>query len=86
MENGFRVYQIRGEGNRHLVDLRMILELPVAEIVEGISVLSPVGLIVSKIISYHSRRGKPKAGTDYRDLGMLLLRFPELRDEILESW
>lgn len=82
---GFRIYQIRNEGNRHLVDLRMIAEFPATETIEDILVLSPVELIASKIISYHSRKGKPKAGTDYRDLGMLLLRFPELKEKISEN-
>lgn len=27
----------------------------------------------------NTRRGKPKAGTDWRDLGMLLVRFPDLK-------
>ncbi|MFZ4677339.1 MAG: hypothetical protein ACOYM4_16890 [Nodosilinea sp.] len=27
----------------------------------------------------HQRRGKPKAGTDWRDIAMLLLAFPELK-------
>lgn len=79
---GFRVYQLRSEGNRHLVDLRAIEILPNAETIENIRVLSPVELIVSKVISYHSRKGKPKAGTDYRDLGMLLLRFDNLKEEV----
>ncbi|HEX9961124.1 MAG TPA: hypothetical protein VGB00_09345, partial [Pyrinomonadaceae bacterium] len=39
---GFRVYQIRSEGNRHLVDLRMISEFPATETIENILVLSPV--------------------------------------------
>ncbi len=82
---GFRLYQIRSEGNRHLIDLRMISEFPATETIEDILVLSPVELLASKIISYHSRKGKPKAGTDYRDLGMLLLRFPELKEKVLES-
>lgn len=82
---GFRIYQIRNEGNRHLVDLRMISEFPETETIEDILVLSPVELLASKIISYHSRRGKPKAGTDYRDLGMLLLRFPELKEKVSET-
>lgn len=82
---GFRIYQIRSEGNRHLIDLRMISELPATETIADILVLSPVELIVSKVISYHSRRGKPKAGTDYRDLGMLLLRFPESKEKVTES-
>ena len=81
---GFRVYQIRSEGNRHLVDLRMVSELPSTEKIEDILVLSPVELLASKAISYHSRKGKPKAGTDYRDLGMLLLRFPELKKKVAE--
>jgi hypothetical protein len=45
-------------------------------------VLSPAELIVSKVISYHSRRSRPKAGTDWRDLAMLLLRFPELKGKV----
>lgn len=79
---GFRVYQLRSEGNRHLVDVRAIEQLPNTETIENIQVLSPVELIASKVISYHSRKGKPKAGTDYRDLGMLLLRFDDLKSEV----
>ncbi len=82
---GFRIYQIRSEGNRHLVDLRMVSEFPATERIEDILVLSPIELLASKIISYHSRKGRPKAGTDYRDLGMLLLRFPELKGKVSES-
>lgn len=84
-EKGFRVYQVRSEGNRHLVDLRMISEFPATETIEGILVLSPVELMASKIIAYHSRKAKPKAGTDYRDLGMLLLKFPELKEKVAEN-
>ena len=82
---GFRIYQTRKEGNRHLVDLRAVDELPNAETIENILVLSPVELIASKVVSLQSRKGKPKAGTDYRDLGMLLLRFPELKEKVLET-
>ena len=82
---GFRIYQIRSEGNRHLVDLRMMSEFPATEKIEDILVLSPVELLASKVISYHSRKGKPKAGTDYRDLGMLLLRFSELKEKVSEN-
>ncbi len=78
-DKGFRIYQVRSEGNRHLVDVRVEDSLPESTTVEDISILTPVELIVSKIFSYESRRGKPKAGTDWRDLGMLLLRFPELK-------
>lgn len=79
---GFRIYQVRAEGNRHLVDVRMVEELPPAQQVENINILAPVELIISKLIAFHARKGKPKAGTDWRDLGMLLLRFPELKTEI----
>jgi hypothetical protein len=41
--------------------------------------MAPVALIASKVIAYQQRRGKPKAGTDWRDLAMLLLQFPELK-------
>ena len=82
---GFRVCQLKNEGNRYLIDLRAVTELPKTEMIENILVLSPVELMASKIISYHSRRGKPKSGTDYRDLGMLILRFPELKEKVSEN-
>ncbi len=78
---GFRVYQKRKEGNRHLVDVRLVAEFPQTEIIENISILSPAQLIASKIVSYQSRKGQPKAGTDWRDLAFLLLKFPELKAE-----
>ncbi|MGI8545350.1 MAG: nucleotidyl transferase AbiEii/AbiGii toxin family protein [Aridibacter sp.] len=78
---GFRVYQKRKEGNRHLVDVRLVAKFPTTEIVENISILSPAELIASKIVSYQSRKGQPKAGTDWRDLAFLLLKFPELKTE-----
>lgn len=81
---GFRVYQVRSEGNRHLVDIRQVNELPQTEKIENLLVLSPAELIASKVISYNSRRGKPKAGTDWRDLAVLLLQFPELKSETSE--
>ncbi len=76
---GLRLYQIRKEGNRHLADIRSEQALPETEVIENLQVMSPVELIVSKVLSYESRRGKPKSGTDWRDLGMLLTRFPELK-------
>lgn len=78
---GFRIYQVRSEGNRHLVEVRAIGELPDTETIENVLVLSPAELISSKVVSYHSRRGKPKSGTDWRDLAVLLLQFPELKSE-----
>ncbi len=78
---GFRVYQKRKEGNRHLVDIRLVSEFPKTEIIENISILSPAELIASKIVSYQSRKEQPKAGTDWRDLAFLLLKFPELKTE-----
>jgi hypothetical protein len=44
-------------------------------------VISPPELIARKVMSYHSRRGQPKSGTDWRDLAMLFLAFPELKSE-----
>ncbi len=83
-DKGLRIYQVRKEGNRHLIDVRLVAEFPDTETIEDIQVLSPVELIISKVISYHSRRGKPKSGTDWRDLAMLLLRFPELKEKVSE--
>ena len=76
---GFRVFQVRKSGNRHLVDLRPVETLPVAERIAGVLVMAPAELIASKVIAYHQRRGQPKSGTDWRDLAMLLLTFPDLK-------
>lgn len=38
-------------------------------------------LIARKLLACQQRRGRPKAGTDWRDLAVLLLAFPELRVE-----
>jgi hypothetical protein len=76
---GFRVYQNRKEGNRHLVDVRIQNELPATIVVEDVRVLTLIELIVSKVLSYDARRGKPKSGTDWRDVAMLLRRFPGLK-------
>ena len=78
---GYRLFQIQKARNRHLVDLRAAESLPHAERIEDVLVMSPPELIAHKVISYHARHGQPKAGTDWRDLAMLLLTFPELKKE-----
>src|ERR1044072_5059042 len=35
----YRVFQIRKEGNRHLVDVRPVTKLPNAELIEGVQVI-----------------------------------------------
>src|SRR5438046_5335534 len=78
---GYRLFQIQKPRNRHLVDVRNTASLPHAERIEDVLVVSPPELIAHKVISYHARRGQPKSGTDWRDLAMLLLTFPELKQE-----
>ncbi|MFL6211900.1 MAG: nucleotidyl transferase AbiEii/AbiGii toxin family protein [Pyrinomonadaceae bacterium] len=78
---GYRLFQVQKTGNRHLVDVRHVAVLPQAEPIEDILIISPAELIARKVISYHARRGQPKAGTDWRDLAMLLLAFPALKSE-----
>ena len=78
---GYRLFQIQKPRNRHLVDVRTAASLPHAERIEDVLVMSPPELIAHKVVAYHARRGQPKAGTDWRDLAMLLLTFPELKQE-----
>lgn len=78
---GYRLYQAHKSGNRHLVDVRQVRHLPSAQRIEQVLVMAPAELIASKVISYYQRRGKPKSGTDWRDLAMLLLAFPELKQQ-----
>ena len=76
---GYRIYQVQKLGNRHLVDVRSVEHLPETRLIAQVLVIAPVDLIASKVVSYAQRRGSPKSGTDWRDLGMLLLSFPDLK-------
>jgi hypothetical protein len=78
---GYRIYQVRKEGNRHLVDLREVDSLPNAQRIAQVLVATPVELIARKVLAYHQRRGSPKSGTDWRDIALLLLKFPVLKQE-----
>src|SRR5436190_2850 len=73
---GYRIFQVRKTGNRHLVNIRAAHSFPKSKRLDGVLVLPPAELIASKVVSYHQRRGKPKAGTDWRDLALLMLTFP----------
>ena len=76
---GYRVYQVRKPKNRHLADVRQVDELPPTRRLEEVLVVSPEALVAGKVLAYHRRKGSPKAGTDWRDLAMLLLTVPELK-------
>lgn len=76
---GYRLFQIQKSGNRHLVDVRPVDSLPSARRVAGVLVMSPAELVASKVISFHRRMAQPKSFTDRRDIAMLLLQFPELK-------
>ena len=76
---GYRLYQVQKPKNRHLVDVRSVGELPATQRVNEVLVVAPVELIAGKVMAYYHRRGKPKSGTDWRDLAMLFLTFPELK-------
>jgi len=78
---GYRVFQVRKEGNRHLVDIRPVTSLPESQLVEDVPIVSPPTLIALKVAAYHTRRGNPKAFLDRRDLAVLLLAFPDLKRE-----
>ena len=76
---GFRLYQVQKSGNRHLVDIRLVASLPPSQRISQVLVASPEELIALKVIAYYQRRGQPKSGTDWRDIAMLLLAFPDLK-------
>ena len=80
-DQAYRIYQVRKPKNRHLVDVRSAPTLPPTQKIGGILVPVPAELIAQKTISLVRRKGTPKSGTDWRDLAMLLLAFPELKVE-----
>jgi hypothetical protein len=76
---GFRIYQVRKKENRHLVDVRVVDELPPAKSVRKVLVVTPPELIANKLMSMVARKHKPKGFIDRADLYRLLLTFPELK-------
>jgi hypothetical protein len=76
---GYRIYQVRKDQNRHLVDVRPVPELPPYEEVDGILVVAPPELIAGKMRAALARAGREKGYTDRRDLTALLRAFPELK-------
>jgi hypothetical protein len=78
---GYRIYQIQKPKNRHLVDIRPVETFPPVQRIEDVLVVSPPELIANKLVAVVQRRGEPKSGTDWRDIGVLLLQFPELKTE-----
>jgi hypothetical protein len=76
---GYRIYQVQKPANRHLVDLRPIDVLPPCQRIEEVLVVTPPELIAGEVVAWRGRQGKPKAGSDWRDLAELLLTFPELK-------
>src|SRR5260370_34746701 len=72
---GYRIYQVRKPENRHLVDVRPVETLPPAKRVKKILVVTPPELIAGKVAAWVRRRAKPKSGTDWRDVAVLLLTF-----------
>lgn len=78
---GYRVFQVQKTGNRHLVDVRPVTSLPQSQRIGEVLIVAPADLIALKVVSYHLRRGRPKAFSDRRDLAMLFLAFPDLKDE-----
>jgi hypothetical protein len=76
---GYRLYQVQKTGNRHLVDVRPVVAMPTTRRIADVLVIAPADLIAYKVIAYQQRRGHPKSGTDWRDLALLLLTFPDLK-------
>jgi len=76
---GYRLFQVQKSGNWYLVDVRSVEILPPSQRIAQILVMSPAELIAYKVVAYYRRRGNPKSGTDWRDIAMLLLTFPEFK-------
>jgi hypothetical protein len=78
--NGRRIYQAMKSGDNHfLVDIRPVAKLPLAKNISQVSFMEPAELVANKLSAYHRRHEKLKADTDWRDIRMLLLTFPELK-------
>ena len=77
---GFRIYQLREPKNRHLADVRQVEGFPPFRTISEVRVPTPEDLIAQKVVSHIGRRGQPKSDMDLRDLKVLLLAHPELKN------
>jgi hypothetical protein len=78
-----RVYQVRGEGPRHLADVR-ISDFPLSQITveqDGLRYVSLPILVAMKVSAFTKRAHAPKGASDLADLRRLLLAHPELRND-----
>ena len=77
---GYRIYQARKQGKRHLADVRL-LDFPLDDAVaaNGLRFTPPALTIAMKVFALSRRRLTPKGATDLADLRRLLLAFPKLR-------
>src|SRR5437763_65182 len=48
---GYRIYQVRKEGNRHLVDVRPVRALPPSQAIDDVAVVAPDELVASKVMA-----------------------------------
>ena len=76
---GHRVYQLRKEGNRNLVDVRQVAGLPGSQRIDDVLVVVPAELLALKVVSISARPHTPKGLTDEADSLRLLIAFPDLK-------
>jgi len=79
---GYRIYQARKEGTRHLADVRVSQD-GLDDAVErgGVRYTTVPLTIAMKVCAYAKRRLAPKGATDLADLRRLLLAHPKFRSE-----
>lgn len=79
---GYRIYQVRREGNRHLADMRPVTSLPSWRLAGNVRVVTPEEAVAGKLLAYVGRQLKPHSFVDRRDVVELLLAFPVLKTGI----
>ena len=77
--SGHRIYQLRTEGNRNLVDVRQVANLPGCQRINDVLVVVPAELLALKVVSISARPHTPKGLTDEADSLRLLIAFPDLK-------
>lgn len=75
-----RVYQERHAGRRLLATVRLVNSLPQTQCIEDVHVASPDELLAGIVSDYRRRKGTPSSGLDRRDIAVLFLTFPHLKD------
>lgn len=75
----YLVYEARKRRTRRFANICAVDALPPSRRIRWLRVINPAGLVAGKALAYAYRRADSRAGSDWRDIAIFLLRFSRLK-------